>query len=98
MTREQIIRLLKVLSDNYNIKIADPKGKVTAWEMELGNYSAESIYKAARLHMQTSQYFPSPADLINKMVRAQLLYMLLKNILQLRTKLLICISMLSVGG
>ena len=74
MTREQIIRLLKVLSDNYNIKIADPKGKVTAWEMQLGNYSAESIYKAARLHMQTSQYFPSPADLINKMVRAQLLY------------------------
>ena len=74
MTREQIIRLLKVLSDNYNIKIADPKGKVTAWEMQLGNYSAESIYKAARLHMQTSQYFPSPADLINKIVRAQLVY------------------------
>jgi len=74
MTREEIIRLLKVISDNYNVKIADPKGKASAWEMQLGDYSAESVYKAARLHMATSQYFPSPADLINKIVRAELVY------------------------
>lgn len=74
MKREEIIRLLKVISDNYNVKIADPKGKASAWEMQLGDYSAESIYKAARLHMATSQYFPSPADLINKIVRAEIIY------------------------
>lgn len=74
MTREEIIRLLKVISDNYNVKIADPKGKASAWEMQLGDYSAESVYKAARLHMSTSKYFPSPADLINNIVRAELIY------------------------
>lgn len=74
MTREDIIRLLKVISDNYNVKIADPKGKASAWEMQLGDYSAESVYKAARLHMSTSKYFPSPADLINNIVRAELIY------------------------
>lgn len=74
MTREEIIKLLKVISDNYNVKIADPKGKATAWEMQLGDYSAESVYKAARLHMATSKYFPSPAELINNIVRAELIY------------------------
>lgn len=74
MTREDILRLLKVISDNYNIKIADPKGKASAWEMELSDYSAEAIYKAARLHMATSSYFPTPADLINKIVRAEIIY------------------------
>ena len=74
MTREEIIRLLKVISDNYNVKIADPKGKASAWEMQLSDYSAESVYKAARLHMSTSKYFPSPADLINNIVRAEIIY------------------------
>lgn len=74
MTREEIIRLLKVISDNYNVRVLDPSGKASAWEMELCSYSAESVYKAARLHMATSKYFPSPADLINNIVRAELIY------------------------
>ncbi len=74
MTREEIIKLLAILSDNYNIKITNPAGKATAWEITLGPYSAESIFKAARLHMETNKYFPSPADLIEKITRSEVVY------------------------
>ena len=79
MTREQIIRLLKVLSDNYNIKIADPKGKVTAWEMELGNYSAESLgdYMAGPNHVlptiHTARFF-SPLSVYDFVKRTSIIY------------------------
>lgn len=74
MTREEIIKLLAVLSDNYNVKIQNPAGKATAWEMVLGDYEADSIYKAARLHMSSNKYFPSPADLLKIRSRAELVY------------------------
>lgn len=74
MTREDIIKLLAVLSDNYNVKIANPSGKATAWEMVLGGRNTDSVYKAARMHMETNRYFPSPADLIKLIPRAEAAY------------------------
>ena len=74
MTREEVIKLLAVLSDYYNVKIQNPAGKATAWEMVLGDQEAESIYKAARLHMETNKYFPSPADLIKIKPRAEIVF------------------------
>lgn len=75
MTRAEIIDLLEILISCYpNTKIADPSAMATSWEMVLGEYEASSIYKAARLQMSTSPFFPKPADLINSITRAELVY------------------------
>ena len=73
MERSEIVELLKVVSAVYpHAKINDPKAMVTAWEMLLGEFSAESVYKAARLHMEKSKYFPSPSDIRDNIVRAKI--------------------------
>ena len=77
MTREEIIKLLEIVSAAYPYamnKIGDPAALVTAWEMGLGMFSAESVYKAARLHIESSQFFPTVADIREKMVRASIAY------------------------
>lgn len=75
MTRAEIIDLLEILISCYpNTKIADPSAMATSWEMVLGEYEASSIYKAARLQMSISPFFPKPADLINSIERAELVY------------------------
>ena len=57
MTREEVIRLLKILISNYpHTKIADAAETATTWEMILGEYEAEPIYKAARLHIRLTDY------------------------------------------
>ena len=77
MTRNEIIDLLEIISATYphgakNIK--NPEALLTAWEMVLGGFSAESVYKAARLHMETEKFFPSPSDIRENIVKADLLY------------------------
>ena len=75
MTRDEITSLLEMLVANYpNTKIRDPKATADSWEMTLGMYQAESVFKAARYHMDTSTFFPTPADIKKKMVRAKLIY------------------------
>lgn len=75
MERKEIVELLKIVSAAYpHTKIADPKAMVTAWEMLLGDFSAESVYKAARLHMETNKFFPSPSDIRDNIVKAQIVY------------------------
>lgn len=75
MERKEIVELLKIVSANYpHAKISDPKAMVLAWEMLLGEFSAEAVYKATRLHMETNKYFPSPSDIRDNIVRAELVY------------------------
>lgn len=75
MNRAEILDLLEIVISNYpHTKVADPSAMATAWEMVLGEYPAESIYKAARLHMSTSHFFPTPADLIEARARAEVIY------------------------
>lgn len=75
MERKEIVELLKVVASAYpHVKIADPKAMVTTWEMTLGEFSAESVYKATRLHLETNKYFPSPSDIRDKIVRSQIVY------------------------
>ena len=75
MERKEIVELLKIVSANYpHAKISDPKAMVSAWELLLGDYSAEAVYKATRLHMETNKYFPSPSDIRDNIVRAELVY------------------------
>lgn len=75
MTREEIIKLLSLVSASYpHAKIKDPSALVSAWEMTLGEFSAEAVYKATRFHLETNKYFPSPSDIREKIVRAELMY------------------------
>lgn len=75
MTRKEIVDLLKIVSAAYpNAKITDPNTMVTAWEMMFGDLPADKVYKAARLHMESSHFFPTPADIKENLARAELLY------------------------
>ena len=77
MSREETIKLLGILYAAYPFikdKIKDPNTTVSTWEMTLGEFTADAVYKAARLHIATNKYFPSPADIREKIVRAQLVY------------------------
>ena len=75
MTREEIIKLLDVVSATYpHAKIKDPSALVSAWELVLGDFSAESVYKATRYHLETNKFFPSPSDIRDNIVRAELVY------------------------
>ena len=75
MTREEIIKLLDIVSATYpHAKIKDPSALVSAWEMTLGDFSAESVYKATRYHLETNKFFPSPSDIRDNIVRAEMVY------------------------
>lgn len=76
MNREEIANLLKILSKNYQKRISpsDAKTLVDSWELTLGAFTAEEVYKAARLHMETSPFFPNPADIRKNIVRASVAY------------------------
>ena len=75
MTRDEIVSLLEIVITAYpNAKVKDAGAMVSAWEMCLGDFSAESVYKAARLHMNTNRFFPTPADIRSNIVRAEMVY------------------------
>lgn len=75
MNRKETIKLLSVLMANYpNAKIKDAAKTADTWEMTLGCFEAEAVYKAARLHMTNSKFFPTPADVLEKMTRAAMIY------------------------
>lgn len=75
MNKKETAQILAVVRAVYpNTKIEDAGAMVTGWYMELGDYAASSVMKAARLHMATSKYFPTPAEIKAKIVRAELIY------------------------
>lgn len=75
MNKKDIARILAILRANYPYaKFDNAEATTKAWEMSLGEYPAESVFNAARLHMKTSKFFPAPADIIEKMPRADLMF------------------------
>ena len=75
MTREDAIKILSMVRANYPIvKISDPAAMVSSWEMTLGDYDTDLVVKAVKFHMMTSKFFPTPADIIEHMTRADLIY------------------------
>lgn len=75
MTREEIINLLEIISAVYpHAKIKDANKMVEAYELILGDYSAEAVYKAARLHLSVNKYFPSPSDIRDNILKAELIF------------------------
>ena len=75
MIRADIIKLLKMVRDNYpNTKIQDAKGTVDMWELAFSEYEATDVFKAVRLHINTSKFFPTPADVLKAMPKAKIIY------------------------
>ena len=75
MTREETIQLLETLAATYpNAKIKDAAKMADMWQMALEDFTAEAVYKAARLHMNSNKFFPTPADIKEKLARAELIY------------------------
>lgn len=75
MSEKECMQILAIVRSVYpNVKIEDAGSMVKGWMLELGDYSASSVYKAARLHMSTNRFFPTPADIREKIIRAELVY------------------------
>ena len=76
MNKKEMAQILAILRSAYpNTKsINDPAATLNAYYLVLGDYSAESVMKAARLHMETGKFFPTPSEIRDKMVRAQIVY------------------------
>ena len=76
MSEKECAQILAIVRSVYpNTKnIDNPNATLKGWMMELGSYNADAVLKAARLHIATSKFFPTPADIIEKLVRAQLVY------------------------
>ena len=77
MTHEEITDLLELVVNAYPNamkSISNPDATIRAWEMAFGNDEAESVYKAARLHMDLSPFFPTIADIKSNMRKGELVY------------------------
>ena len=75
MNKKECAQILAIVRAVYpNTKIEDAGAMVEGWYMTLGEYPAATIMKAARLHMATSKYFPTPVEITEKIPRAELLY------------------------
>ncbi len=75
MIEEQIVDLLEQLISNYpNTKIKSVEKMIEVWQMAFGEIEAEDVYKAARLHMETSEFFPTVAEINNNIEKAKLIY------------------------
>ena len=75
MTEKETAQILAIVRTAYpNVKIENPAGMVKVWHMILGEYSSEEIFNAAKLHISISKYFPTPADISEKIVRAEIVY------------------------
>ena len=77
MNKKETAQILAILRAAYpNTKsIDDPAATLNAYYLTLGDYSASSVMKAARLHMETCKFFPAPSELREKIVRAEMVYM-----------------------
>ena len=75
MDKKETAQILAIIRSVYpNTKIEDAAAMVEGWHLVLGDYSAKTIMNAARLHMATNKYFPTPAEIAEKITRAELLY------------------------
>lgn len=73
MNKTELTKVMAILRANYtNVKIEKPEAMINAWLMTLGEFSAEAVLKAAKLHMTTSKFFPTPAELRNYITHSKI--------------------------
>ena len=69
MDKKDMAKVLALLQTNYQKKIENVEATVGIWMMTLGEFSAEAVLESAKLHMETSKYFPTPAEIRQNIVR-----------------------------
>lgn len=76
MTKKETAQVLAILKAAYpNTKaIDDPVATLEAYYMAWKDYPAQDITNAARLHMETSKFFPAASEILDKIVRAEIVY------------------------
>lgn len=76
MTKKETAQVLAILKAAYpNTKaIDDPVATLEAYHMAWKDYSVNDITNAARLHMETSKFFPAASEILDKIVRAEIVY------------------------
>lgn len=66
MQREEIIMVLKILEDTYDVKITDISMEV--WYVALKDFSCQDVQNATFEYIRTGKYKPKPADIIDLIV------------------------------
>lgn len=75
MNTKETAQVLAIVQAAYpTIKPSNPESTVKAWAWTLGDCSKEDVLNAVRLHISTNRYFPNPADIREKIVKAQIIY------------------------
>lgn len=76
MNKKEVAQVLAILKAAYpNTKnIDDASATLEAYWMAWKDYSSETITRAARLHMETSKFFPAASEILDKIVRAEIVY------------------------
>lgn len=65
---------MEKLWGNYPNYKGDPKETLESYERAFGNDNAGVVFKAARVHMDTSSFFPNPADIKKLYTRGEIVY------------------------
>lgn len=74
MTQDQILELLEKLWGNYPNYKGNPQETLEGFERAFGNADAGMVFKAARVHMDLSPFFPNPADIKSLYVKGDMVY------------------------
>ena len=75
-SKEETVALLYFISGAYpnQLKnITDPEAIINTWHEEIKENDPVDLYQAARLHISQSKYFPTPAEIIGGIQRAQII-------------------------
>ena len=64
MTRQEVLALLDELMGAYpNARFQNPQATARIWEIVFSQDSAQDVCKAARYHITSCKFFPTPADI-----------------------------------
>lgn len=75
MNKRETVQILAILKTAYPyFKPDNADALAEAWLLGLGDYSAVAVTRAARLHMETCKFFPTIADIRDKILRAEIVY------------------------
>lgn len=74
MNKKEAAKLLAIVRATYpGVKIENPETMAYTWELCFGEYDADIVAQAVKLHMKRNKYFPTIAEIVKLLPRAELL-------------------------
>lgn len=76
MNKTECAELIKTLLGAFpNTKMDNPRGTIDSYMLVLGEYDAQTVYKAARMYMTgQTNYFPNPGDILKRIPMAPYMF------------------------